>query len=185
MRGVPYEEQTRIIEHIWKAMPRQAGGAFDATGAGHVVAEAMSRRYGKYDPKEEAGGSIAEIKLSVDWYRLHMPRLKAAFEDGTILLPRDQFLLSDLRLVKLVRGVAQVPETRTGEAGAKRHGDFAIALALAWYATLMNVAEYDYESVGGPAAARRDDFNTPPSERDFSGSGRWREPKGHDVRGAL
>lgn len=185
MRGVPYEEQKRIVEHIWTKLPRPAGAAFDATGAGGYVAEAMSRRYGKYDPKEETGGSIAEIKLSVDWYRLHMPRLKSAFEDDTLLLPRDQFLLSDLRLVKLVRGVAQVPDTRTGEAGAKRHGDFAIALALAWYATLMNVAEYGYESLGNRAGQTRDDFNTPPSERDAGSSRDWRQPLGAQLRGSL
>lgn len=185
MRGVPYEEQKKIIEHIWLKLPRKAGAAFDATGAGGYVAEAMSRRHGKYEPKDEAGGAIAEIKLTTEWYRLNMPRVKSAFEDGTILLPRDQLLLGDLRLVKMVKGVAQVPETRTGEAGAKRHGDFAIALALAWYATLMNVAEYGYEGLGGRAAATRDTFNTPPSDRDFGHDPGWREPVGRSLRGSL
>lgn len=184
MRGVPYEEQKKIIEHIWTKLPRKAGAAFDATGAGGYVAEAMSRRHGKYEPKDETGGAIAEIKLSVEWYRLHMPRVKSAFEDGTVILPRDALLLGDLRLVKMVKGVAQVPDTRTGEAGSKRHGDFAIALALAWYATLMNVAEYAYEGLAGRAAGSRDDFNTPPSDRDFGHSG-WREPLGRSLRGSL
>lgn len=166
MRGVPYEEQFKITEHIWKKLPRKAGSAFDATGAGGYVAEAMSRRHGKYDPKEETGGAVAEIKLTAEWYRLHMPRVKAAFEEGTIVLPKDDQLLGDLRTVKLVKGVAVIPETRTGETGLKRHGDFAVALALAWYATLMNVAEYGYEGLGPAAAQRRDSFNTPPSERD-------------------
>lgn len=184
MRGVPYEEQKKIIEHTWTKLPRKAGAAFDATGAGGYVAEAMSRRHGKYEPKDETGGAIAEIKLSVEWYRLHMPRVKSAFEDGTVILPRDALLLGDLRLVKMVKGVAQVPDTRTGEAGSKRHGDFAIALALAWYATLMNVAEYAYEGLGGRAAGASDNFNTPPSDRDFGNSG-WREPLGRSLRGSL
>ncbi len=166
MRGVPYEEQRAIVDHLWKKLPRQAGAAFDATGAGGFIAEAMSRSHGKYDPKEESGGSVAEIKLSAEWYRLHMPRVKAAFEEGTIILPKDDDLLGDLRVVKLVKGVAVIPATRTGETGLRRHGDFAVALALAWYATLMNVAEYGYEGLGLAATQRRDSFYTPPSDRD-------------------
>jgi phage FluMu gp28-like protein len=186
MRAVPYEEQLTITCFIWDHLPRRRGAAFDATGSGGFVAEGMSRRFGKYDPKEEAGGMIAEIRLSVDWYRLHMPKLKAAFEDGTITIPRDADLLSDLRLVKVVQGVALIPALRTGTVGLKRHGDYAVAKALAWYATLMNTADYDYESLGASTTSQTDRFMRAPDDDDFRrGDDDWRTPLGADITGSL
>jgi phage FluMu gp28-like protein len=185
MRGVPYEEQHQIVHYIWNKLPNPKGAAFDATGAGGYVAEAMSRRHGLYDQKLEEGGMVAEIKFSVEWYRLHMPKVKAAFEEGNIAIPKDALLSSDLRAVKLVQGVAQVPAVRTGTTGLKRHGDYAIAKALSWYASLMNTVEFGYESMGGATASQRDSFNTPPGEDDFGSADDWREPLGAELRGTL
>ena len=185
MRGVPYEEQHVITRYIWQKLPNPKGAAFDATGAGGYVAEALSRRHGLYDQKLEQGGMIAEIKFSVEWYRLHMPKLKAAFEEGNIAIPKDAFLEADLRAVKVVQGVAQVPALRTGTVGLKRHGDYAIAKALSWYATLMNTVEFGYESLGAASSGQRDSFNTPPGEHDFETDDNWREPLGAEVRGSL
>lgn len=74
-----------------------------------------------------------------EWYRLNMPPMKAAFEDGSITdLPNDERVLSDLRAVKLINGVARVPTTKNVVNGEARHGDIAIALALALFASRMN-----------------------------------------------
>ena len=58
-------------------------------------------------------------------------------EDGTLDgLPRDEDILADLRAFELVKGVPRIPDTRTrGTDGGKRHGDTAIALLLAHYAS--------------------------------------------------
>jgi phage FluMu gp28-like protein len=183
MRGVPYEEQYQITKYIWELLPRRKGAAFDATGAGGYVAEAMSRRYGLYDQKLEKGGMIAEIKFSTDWYRQHMPKLKSAFEEDNIAIPRDDLLESDLLAVKVVQGVAMVPALRTGSEGLKRHGDYAVAKALGWYATLMNTSEISYETLAQNAASGSGGFMRADDD-DMRDDG-WREPLGHDVRGQL
>jgi phage FluMu gp28-like protein len=158
MRRIPYEEQAAVTEAIIRAMPRPLGAAFDATGAGEYVAEAMARKFGAVAMKEDepSTGIIASIKFSQEWYRTEMPPVKAAFEDDAIALPRDDEILSDLRLVKVIRGIPQVPPERTGEKGKRRHGDAAVALALAYFATRMRVEAYGYVS---GRRDQRDDFD--------------------------
>lgn len=92
--------------------------------------------------------------ITESWYRETMPKLKARFEDRTVSIPKDEGVLSDLRSLRVVRGVARVPDARIGDArGGKRHGDAAIALAMLIYAvnTLGAVEAWECEtvSVGG------------------------------------
>jgi hypothetical protein len=61
----------------------------------------------------------------------------------------DAELADDLALVKKVVGIPQIPAIRTTTPeGKKWHGDFAVALVLAYAATRTNVAEYDYRPAG-------------------------------------
>lgn len=147
MRRLPYKEQLAIVDRVITKLPRPVGAAFDATGAGEYISEALGRKWG-FAPKEqgEPGGLVAQIKFSQEWYRVNMPPVKSAFEDASIILSKDAEHLGDLRLVKVVRGIPQVPAERTGAPTAKRHGDFAVGLALAWYASRMVYVEYDYRS---------------------------------------
>jgi len=123
------------------------------------------------------------IKFTEEWYRLHMPPLKAAFEDDTIALLRDSEHQGDLRMVKLVRGIARVPPTREGETGKKRHGDYAIALALAHFASRMQWAEYDYRPVPPRDEALTDTMATHPD--DDAPRGWWKPPLGRQLRGRI
>ena len=146
MRNVPGDEQKLITGMILKSAPRLVGAAFDATGMGWTVAEDMGRTFGFRNP-EGGGGLIDPIKFTSnsDWYRLHMPPLKAAFEDeGMLELVKDDEHLGDIRLVKVIRGIPKIPDARTGETNKKRHGDFAVALALAHYASRQQWFEYAY-----------------------------------------
>jgi len=77
--------------------------------------------------------------------------LKTAFEDGSIALAKDSEHTVDLRLIKVVRGIPMVPDERVGEAGAKRHGDFAVALGLAHFASRMQWHEYGYTTAADQA----------------------------------
>jgi len=80
------------------------------------------------------------------WYLEALPKYKAAFEDGTILLPRDADILNDHRAAELVRGIPQIPDKRTkGADGGKRHGDSLIAGAMAYWASIQEVREYAYQ----------------------------------------
>lgn len=143
MRGVPGDEQKLVTKMILQAAPRLVGAAFDATGMGWTVAEDMGRLFGLRD-KDNPGGLVHAIKFSQEWYRINMPPLKAAFEDDAIAISKDDNHLSDLRLVKVIRGIPMIPDARTGEANKRRHGDFAIALALAHFASRMQWHEYSY-----------------------------------------
>lgn len=180
MRNVPGDEQKAIVRDILSAVrERLVGAAFDATGMGWTVAEDLGRIFGLREG-EDSSGLIWAIKFTEDWYRLHMPPLKTAFEDDMIALIRDADHLSDLRAVKLVRGTPRVPPTREGEKGKRRHGDFAIALALAHFASRMRWVEYGYRAAGGRDPRERGQSGADDRERDW-----WRSPLGAGLRGGL
>lgn len=129
LRQVPFRQQEQITWYLMDNLPNLAGAAFDARGNGSFLAEYAIQRYG--------ASRVQAVMLSESWYLEHMPPLKAALEDGTLLaLPQDEDTLNDLRSVQVIRGVPRVPEQRaTAQDGGKRHGDSVIALALAWYAS--------------------------------------------------
>lgn len=128
LRNAPFRQQEQILFYLCDRLPRFSGGALDARGNGQYLAEVAMQRYG--------ATRILQVMLSTEWYRDNMPRYKAAFEDGTIRIPRDADILDDHRAVRMEKGIARVPETlRTrGRDGGQRHGDSAIAGALALYA---------------------------------------------------
>ncbi|VVD97839.1 hypothetical protein PCO31110_01981 [Pandoraea communis] len=129
LRNVPFRQQEQIAFYLLDRLPRFTGGAFDARGNGQYLAEVAMQRYG--------ASRIQQVMLSEGWYREHMPPVKAALEDGTLDgLPRDTDVLADLRAVQVVKGVPRIPDTRTtGEDKGKRHGDAAVAVALAYFAS--------------------------------------------------
>ncbi|MCM2494557.1 terminase large subunit domain-containing protein [Burkholderia glumae] len=129
LRNVPFRQQEQIAFYLLDRLPRFTGGAFDARGNGQYLAEVAMQRYG--------ASRIQQVMLSESWYREHMPPVKAALEDGTLDgLPKDADVLADLRAVQVIKGVARIPETRTtGQDEGKRHGDAAVAVALAYFAS--------------------------------------------------
>ncbi|MFH1796278.1 MAG: terminase family protein [Pseudomonadota bacterium] len=155
-RNVPFDEQKAIARQIIRATPRLVGAAVDATGMGMNLAEDLGREFGFYIPNEDPSkvvyGLVWQVKLSTGWYNEHMPPVKVAFEDGAIALTRDVEHLADLRLVKVIRGIPSIPEERVNVAGKKRHGDFAVALVLAYAASRLQWHEYGYTPVGRPAS---------------------------------
>jgi phage FluMu gp28-like protein len=162
LRNIPFRQQEQILFYIADRLPRFIGGAMDARGNGQYLAETAGQRYGT---------RIAQVMLSLEWYREHMPRFKAAFEDGTIAIPRDPDILLDHRAIVVEGGVARVSDRRVrGSDNKERHGDSAIAAALAYYASRRDLAEIDYRPALR-AQVRRDPFATPPDE-DAARSGR-------------
>lgn len=158
MRNVPGNEQKEIVGDVLEAvLPRLLGAAFDATGMGWTVAEDMGRKFGLRE-SEETPGLIWAIKFSLEWYRVNMPPLKTAFEDDMISIGADADHLTDLRAVKEIRGIPKVPDVRDKElakgkkGGKRRHGDYAIGLALAHFASRMRFVEYAYRAAKAPAS---------------------------------
>ncbi len=184
MRNVPGAEQVMIVRTVLRHVrSRLVGAAFDATGMGWILAEEMGREFGLREG-EDGAGLVWAIKFTEDWYRQHMPPLKTAFEDDEIALAKDAEHLSDLRVIKVVRGVPRVPQTREGEKGKRRHGDYAIALALAHFASRQRWVEYGYTPVGRASERRPGEMHDLPDDR---GPGRawWTPPLGGGLRGGL
>lgn len=138
LRNIPFQQQEQILYYICDRLPRFGAGAFDARGNGQYLAERAMQRYGSE--------RIFQVMLTAEWYRENMPPLKSAFEDGEIELPKDADILTDLRAIVMDKGVARIPENaRTKDKkGGQRHGDSAIALALAHFASRQDTTEYGY-----------------------------------------
>lgn len=185
MRNVPGAEQKQIVASILaRVRERLIGAAFDATGMGWTVAEDMGRIYGLREG-EDSAGLVWAIKFTEDWYRLQMPPLKAAFEDDAIAIHRDEHLLSDLRAVKLIRGIPRVPPLREGTKGKMRHGDYAIALALAHFASRMRWSETGYRAAPDPRLTTGDNPQALLPEDESVARGWWKPPLGAGLRGGL
>jgi phage FluMu gp28-like protein len=135
LRNIPFRNQEQILFYIADRLPRFTAGAMDARGNGQYLAETASQRYGT---------RIVQVMLSESWYRDNMPRYKAAFEDGTIEIPKDADVLGDHRAIVLENGVAKMSDRRSGSDGKGRHGDSAMAAALAFFASRGEAAAVEY-----------------------------------------
>jgi phage FluMu gp28-like protein len=141
LRNIPFRQQEQILFYLIDRLPRFRHGALDARGNGQYLAEVAMQRYG--------ASRISQVMLSESWYRENMPKYKAAFEDRSILLPKDADIIEDHRAFKVIKGVAKLPEKKTNARDKKqRHGDSGIAGAMAWYATRQEGGgETEYKSV--------------------------------------
>ncbi|MEQ8396433.1 hypothetical protein [Thalassobaculum sp.] len=64
-----------------------------------------------------------------------MPKLKGAFEDGSLEeMPADSEVVDDLMAVEVIDGIPRIPNKRTKGDTGKRHGDAAVAIVLAYEA---------------------------------------------------
>lgn len=154
LRNFPFKQQEQVLFYIVDRLPRFSHGALDARGNGQYLAEVAAQKYG--------ANRISEVMLTENWYRDNMPRYKAAFEDKSILLPRDADIIEDHRAFKIIKGVAKLPDVKnTGQDSKKRHGDAGVAGAMAWFATSQEGAvEYAYHPVRKREATGGDDHNS-------------------------
>lgn len=167
LANCPFSSQEQIDKWIIKRLPRFRGAAYDATGNGGALAEAIAQEHGT--------AMVEQVKLSDSFYLEHMPKLRAGLQDGTLTdLARDELHQSDLRAIKLVGGVPKIPRKDTSSAAAKaaaaeagekqrRHGDFAIALFMAVYAFFREAGEIGFTPIpatGSTFFESRNDNNT-------------------------
>lgn len=130
MHKVPTRQQEQILWYLLRALQRFTG-AMDATGPGQTLAE--------YTADEFGTSRIAQITLNRSWYGMWMPKLVQAFEDGVLTLPADDNIRQDLHSIEDIDGIPMVSPVRKEdlkEPELFRHGDTAIALVLAWYASV-------------------------------------------------
>jgi phage FluMu gp28-like protein len=132
---VPTRQQEQILWYLIDMLPRFNGGAMDATGPGQTLAEYTGDKYGE---------AIHQIVLNRKWYAEFMPKMVGAFEDGSLLLPKDKSTSDDFRAVEIIDGIPMVPQVDKRDIKDPemfRHGDAAIAGALFWYASLHRTIE--------------------------------------------
>ncbi|MEQ9132663.1 MAG: terminase family protein [Salinisphaeraceae bacterium] len=146
LHNIPFDQQQQIIHYVMAGLPRLVGAAFDARGNGAQIAEAMADAFGH--------DLVEQVMATPNWYLENMPPLKAAFEDATIVVPADRDLRDDLMQIRVIRGVPKVPDD-TGQ--KSRHGDFAIALCLAYRASKRDPEIFAYEPVDIAASRERAD----------------------------
>ncbi len=138
LRNTPFKQQEQVLFYIVDRLPRLIGGALDARGNGQYLAEETAYRYGSE--------RIECVMLSQAWYLENMPKLKAAFEDDTIQIPKDMDVLNDLRAIQVIKGIPKLPDTKTGDS-KNRHGDAAIAIVMAIFASFMDIEIFAYHAV--------------------------------------
>ncbi len=172
--NVPFEQQRQILFYVCDRLPRFIAGKMDATGNGAYLAEVAAQRYGMH--------RIEQVKLSPTWYLENFPPFKAAFEDGTIIIPKKDELLADLAMVGTIGGVPQIPPLRVKVAGKKRHGDFAVGAVLGYAATRADAEEFDYRSASTERVAKRGTADEADAQ---DATPWWRSPMGARLRGSL
>ena len=138
LRDVPFDNQKQILHYVLSKL-RFRKAILDAGGNGAHLAELTAQRF---------GARVEQLKFTEDWYRAEMPPLKSALEDAMLTIPMDRDIHTDLRNLKLIRGIARIADRTRVDEKATRHGDAAIALALAYAASRMPPEEYGYEAVG-------------------------------------
>ena len=141
LRNCPHRTQEQILFAILDGMPRFSGVSLDARGNGSALAESARQQYGP--------GLVREVMISESWYRETMPLLKSGIEDKALRLPKDAGILSDFRSLRVMKGVARVPEQRTKDKTGGRHGDSAVACAMMLDArkNLGSVEPWDYVGI--------------------------------------
>lgn len=152
MKNVPTRQQEQILWYIIRHLPRFHAGAMDATGNGATLAE--------YTADEFGHDRVEQVMLNDAWYREHMVKFQAAFEDQMLDLPSDADVKNDIRQLQLINGIIKLPALRTTDtknSEFKRHGDSAIAIALAYHASQMDVEVFNYIPVN--VATRKDPYD--------------------------
>lgn len=154
LNNVPTRQQEQILWAAIGGMPRFRGAAIDATGPGQTLAEYTADKFG--------AARVHQVSLSRQWYGLWMPKLITGFEDAVIGLPRDASLEADLRAIENIDGIPMVPAVNAKDIkdpALFRHGDGAIAGALAWFASLNKGSPIEGEALGeGRIGASLDDY---------------------------
>lgn len=143
LRDCPFQQQEQVLFFLGARLPLFTGAALDAGGNGMFLAERARQRFG---PER-----VVEVSFHSAWSLANWPPLKAALEDRTLTMPKDEYILDDFRAVKVTKGVPGVPPARRTDASGKRHGDSAVAAALALFAARTIDADagpVEYEAVG-------------------------------------
>jgi len=147
LKAVPFDQQRQVLFYVVHRLPKFNRGILDANGNGMPLAQLARQEFGAL--------RIEELLATESWYRETMPLVLDAFENDGIELPADDDVLQDLRLVRMINGVARIPrDVRTDASdGGKRHGDSAIAIINGYAASLTDTVDLgDWQATAGGRA---------------------------------
>lgn len=165
MKGIPFDCQARLLYRIidtLRQVTRLSRVCIDGTGLGFQIAEQAQQKYG--------AELVERVAFTADYYATNLPLWKAAYEDGIIIMPRDDATYRDHRAVKVKGGKTTIireggrstkGEDGKGGDGAKdgaRHGDSAVANFLAFMASRADAIVFDHLS--GPPTQTYNDFTS-------------------------
>lgn len=141
LRGVPYAEQWTILRHICDRIQRFGGVALDSGVNGGWLAEQALSHYGE--------STVDSVSISAHWYATVMPRFRAAFEEHQISIPSNIDIRDDIAMIELRDGIPKIRKERGTDSTTKkpRHGDSAIALALALDRHAKAPASFEFRRV--------------------------------------
>lgn len=160
MRNTPFEMQEQVFAHVISKLPRLHRVVIDAGGPGADVSERLLQRFGAQIRRVHIGTAKArtvreqEEKPGSVQYAEMLPPLKAALQQGRILLPADDLVVSDLMGLRLVEGMPRVPSVRSRTADGPRHCDAAVSTALALWAARNAGARVTMPTVGASSRWR-------------------------------
>lgn len=172
LSNCPFSQQEQILFYIIDRLPRFRSAALDARGNGQYLAERAAQIYGTQ--------AVEQVMLSNSFYLEHMPRFKAALQDGTLDgIPKDTEARDDLRALRVLDGVPKLPPTKTQKGDGpklQRHGDSAISLFLAHYAMKRDVVEVGFTPAprqGWRGASSSIDDDIDDVHETHTGGGAW------------
>jgi phage FluMu gp28-like protein len=155
MRNVPFSDQEYIVETLFWRVPLFACAKLEGRGNGSALAEKMQQKFG-FD-------RIEAVSATDKVYLKYMPLLKSGITDQTFLLPLDEAVLDDMRMIKEVRGIPKIPDgpktSKEDGKKAKRHGDTAIAGMHLVAAAEEDIGPIEFMS-GGERTSDTGDFET-------------------------
>lgn len=157
LRNIPFDVQKTIAFYILDEIPLFHHAVFDSRGNGSDHAEAALQKYG--DQK------ITRHDATTNSYAEYFPKYRAAYEDKSIIIGREEDYIADHRIAVLKKGKPSMGDGRIkGQDGKYRHGDSTIAGLNAWIATLTEGQP--------PAGESVDDDNIRETYRPNSARGR-------------
>ncbi len=170
MRNIPFDQQRDVFFYVGDRIPNFVKGAVDDGGNGAYLSEKAIQRYG--------GEIIVQVNFSQTWYREEMPAYIEAFGDATIELCRHDDVVQDHQSLQYVDGIIRVPRDFRfkGSDGFDRHGDSAVASALAFYASQLEFEEFGYQgadSVGRDGRDQNSDIEDDEENMGRFGKGAW------------
>ena len=121
LAATPFADQWQVLKRLLEGLPRLMRVVMDRGGIGAWLHEQAELEFGR--------NQVEGVQISRGWYADVMPRLKAALEQGQLLIADDEPLREDLGQIAVIDNIPRPYRRRAG-----RHADGAIALALAYQA---------------------------------------------------